>query len=179
TFEQNFAIYMENVTPMSVQELATQIGAKRAKWDDALRQMPSGRMDEPLLGGWTVREAIAILTWKERRVAEMMRRRAFVEARFGQLPQAEQARILEASHAQSLPALLEQHHEAHREMLDALRALSDDDLNAECVEGLAPEERFWKAIAWTTWWSYPDFTEALRQLLAEDAPGSANSYSSS
>ena len=173
TFEQNFAVYMENARPMTVEDLIGHIGAKRAVWDDLLRQVPAGQMDQPALEAWTVRDVVAILTWKEQRVAEIMRSRAVVEASFGQLPEAEQAGILEASRALSLPALLEQHQATHGEMLDALRALSDDDLNSERVDGLPPGERLWKAIAAATWWSYPGLCAPLRQLLNEENAASS------
>lgn len=168
TFEQNFAIYMEKVTPPSVQDVIGHIGAKRTEWDELLRQLPAGQMNQPVLEAWTVRDVIAILTWKERRVAEILENRAVSEVSFGQLPEAEQARILEASRALALPALLDRHQAAHRELLDALRTLSDDDLKAERIDGLPPDEPFWKIIAWGTWWSYPTFSGPLRQLLKEN-----------
>lgn len=165
TFEQNFAIYMENVTPMSVQELIGHMRLKRGEWDDLLRQVRAEQMDQAVLDAWTVRDLIAILTWKERRVIEMIRERTISEASFSEMAEAEQASILEASRALPLPALLDQHQAAHREMLDALRTLTDDDLNAERIDGLPPDERFWKAIAPATWWSYPGFSAPIRQLL--------------
>jgi uncharacterized damage-inducible protein DinB len=174
TFEQNFAIYMENVTPMSVQDLIGHIGKKHAEWDDLIRQVPAGKMSQPVLDAWTVRDAVAILTWKEHRVVDIIRKRAVMEVSFGGLPEAEQSSILEASRALPLPALLDQHQVTHREVLDALRALTDDDLNSERIDGLPPDERFWKAIAGATWWSYPAFAGPLRQLLKENASSPAN-----
>jgi hypothetical protein len=84
---------------------------------------------------------------------------------FGELPEVEQANILEASRAMPLPVLIEQHQVTHREMLDALRRLTDDDVNWEGVDGLPPDVRFWKVIAVASWWSYPSFSAPLRQLL--------------
>ena len=169
TFEQNFAVYMEYATPMSVEALIGQIGAKRADWDGLLSQIPAGGMDQPMMDAWTVRDVIAILTWREQQVVAMIRDRAIIEASFGALPEAEQSRLLAASRALLLPALLDQHQATHRALLDALQALSDDDLNAEDIDGLPPDERFWKIIAWATWWSYPTFSGPLRQLLADKA----------
>jgi uncharacterized damage-inducible protein DinB len=174
TFEQNFVIYMENATPVIVQDLIGQIGAKRAEWDDLLRRVPDGQMDQPVLDAWTVRDAIAILTWKEQQVVEIMRKRAVSEASFGQLPEAEQASLLTASRALPLPALLDKHQATHREMLEALQALTEDELNSEDVDGLPPDERFWKAIAGATWWSYPAFSGPLRQMLVEHPEGLSN-----
>jgi hypothetical protein len=54
-------------------------------------------------------------------------------------------------------------------LLEALQALTEDELNSEDVDGLPPDERFWKAIAGATWWSYPAFSGPLRQLLEENA----------
>jgi uncharacterized damage-inducible protein DinB len=170
TFEQNFAIYMENVTPMSVQELIGHISQRRAEWDDLLAQVPDEQMNQPLLDGWTVRDVVTIIMWSERRVIEMIQKRALTEISFRELAEAEQASILEAGRALPLPALLDQHQAAHREMLDALRALTNDDLNAsEGISGLPPDERFWKAIAPATWWRYPGFAARLRQLVTGKA----------
>jgi uncharacterized damage-inducible protein DinB len=171
TFEQNFAVYMEHATPMSVPELAEHISGGRAAWDEALRQVPEGQMEQPLLDEWTVRDTVAILTWKEQQVAESMRQRAVLETSFGQLPRAEQERVLADGRALSLPALLQQHGEAHQEMLQALQTLSEEELNSEHVEGLPADERFWKAIAGPTWWSYPSFARSLRRLLQEEGSG--------
>ncbi len=165
TFDQNFAVYMENATPMNVQELIGHIGQRRAAWDALLRQVPPAQMDQPALKAWTVRDVIAILTWKERRVIAMIRDRAVVEASFGELPEAEQASILAASRAMPLAALLEQHVATYRELLDAIRTLTDDDLNSEAIRGLPPDERFWKAIASATWWSYPGLAAPIRTLV--------------
>ena len=159
---------------MTVQDLIGHIGTKRAEWDDLLRQVPAGQMNQPVLDAWTVRDAIAILTWKERRLVEIIRNRAVIEVSFRELPEAEQASILDASRALPLPALLDQHQVTHREVLDALRALTDDDLNSERIDGLPPDERFWKAIGAATWWSYPAFSGPLRQLLKGNASSPAN-----
>ncbi len=173
TFEQNFAVYMENVTPMSVQDLVRLIGARRAQWDDLLSQVPAEQMDRPLLDAWTVRDVIAIVTWKEQRVGEAIRNRVVNEVSFGQLPEAEQADILEASRGLPLAALFDRHQSAHHAMLRALQSLTDDELNAEHIDGLPPDERYWKAIAAPTWWSYPTLTGPLRQLV-KNALSSAN-----
>ncbi len=174
TFEQNFAVYMENLTPMTVQDVIKRIGTKRAAWDDLLGQVPAGQMSQPVLDAWTVRDAIAIITWKEHRLLDMIRHRRVIDVTFRELPVVEQSSILDASRALPLPALLEQHQVTHRAMLDAIRALTDDDVNAEHIDGLPPDERFWKAIGAATWWSYPAFSGPLRQLLKENASGPAN-----
>jgi uncharacterized damage-inducible protein DinB len=171
TFEQNFAVYMENVTPMSVQDLVGQIATWRGEWDDLLQQVPARQMDQALLKGWTVRDATAILTWQEQQVAAIIRAHAAANTDFWQLPKTEQARILAASRALPLPALREQAQAAQRELLEALRALTDDDLNTDHMEGLPPDERFWKVIAGPTWWSYADFCQQLRHLLAANEAG--------
>jgi uncharacterized damage-inducible protein DinB len=164
TFEQSFVTFMEYRQPMTVAELAGQIGAKRAEWDRLLGQAGE-RMDEPLADEWTVRDAVAVVTWKERQAVEMMRQGAVLESSFGALPAAEQARMAEAGRALPLAELLAEHRAAHEALLEALSALSDEELNAADVPGLEPDERFWKAIASATWWSYPVFTGALRRLL--------------
>ena len=165
TFDQNFSDYMENATPMTVEGLIEQIGTKRAEWDDLVRQVAAEDMDQLMLDAWRVRDAIAIITWKERRLIEIIQTRVFTGVSFGELPKAEQANILEASRAMPLPVLIEQHQVTHREMLDALRRLTDDDVNWEGVDGLPPDVRFWKVIAVASWWSYPSFSAPLRQLL--------------
>lgn len=170
TFEQNFAEYMENVIPTTAQDLVQNISARRAEWDALLRQLPHEQMSQPLLGDQTVRDVIAMLSWKEQRVTEMIRTRTLVETIFGRLPATEQTAILETARAEPLPALLEQHHTIHRHMLDALQTLSDEDLNTASFAGLAPDQRLWKAIAGTTWWSYPAFYRPLRRLVAENTP---------
>jgi uncharacterized damage-inducible protein DinB len=72
TFDQNFSDYMENATPMTVEGLIEQIGTKRAEWDDLVRQVAAEDMDQLMLDAWRVRDAIAIITWKERRLIEII-----------------------------------------------------------------------------------------------------------
>ena len=50
TFEQNFALYMEHLTPMTVQEVLARIGAKRAEWMTCYGRSPPGRWISPF---WT------------------------------------------------------------------------------------------------------------------------------
>lgn len=166
TMEQNFAIYMENATPMTLRMMLDQISSKRAEWDSLVRQVSSDHMTQPLLNAWTVRDVVAILTWKEQRLSEIIRNRAITPFSFSELPETEQSHILEASRALPLETLLDQHQAAHHEVMDALRTLTDADLNAsEGIDGLPADERFWKAIAAGTWWSYPSFSAPLRELL--------------
>lgn len=169
TFEQNFSDYMENVTPMTVQDLLGHIGPKRAEWDNLLRQVSAEQMDQPLLGRWTVRDAITILTWKERTMIEIIQTGAFKGLSFGELPEAEQAGILEENRALSLSGLLDQYQVTHREMLELLRTLTDGELNSESIDGLPPDVRLWKVIAVAAWWSYSAFSGPLRQLLKQNA----------
>jgi hypothetical protein len=156
---------MEYRTPMTVRDLIERIGTKRAEWDDLLKQVPAGQLNQPLLEAWTVRDSIAIITWKERRLMEIIGSRAFTGLSFSELSDMEQAHILEASHALPIPSLLEEHQTTHREMLEMIQTLTDDEVNSERFKGLPPDVRFWKAIGAATWWSYPIFAKPLRQVL--------------
>jgi uncharacterized damage-inducible protein DinB len=167
TFEQNFSDYMENATPLTVQDLIGHIATQRAAWDALLRQVPAEHMDKNVVDAWRVRDAIAILTWKERRLIQIIQTRAFSGVSFGELPAAEQASTLAASRALPLPALLEQHQATHHAMLAALGTLTNDAVNAESLDGLPADVRFWKVIAVAAWWSYSAFTGPLRQLLED------------
>lgn len=168
TFEQNFAVYMENATPVTMPELWENIHTRWGEWENLLAQATAGQMDQELLEGWTLREAVAILTWKEQRLTEILQSRVVTGVSFSELPQAEQAGILAASRDLPLEALLNQHQAAHRAVLQALRPLTDEELNAEGVRGLPPGERFWKVIEGATWWSYALFARPLRALLAAE-----------
>ncbi len=165
TFEQNFADYIEYLVPMTVQDVIERIETKRAGWDNLLGQATAEQMDQPVLDAWTVRDAITIITWKERRLIETICNRVFAGVSFGELPEAEQTHLLETSRALPVQDLLDQHQATHREMLDMLRTLTDDDVNSESIDGLPPDVRFWKAIGAATWWSYPGFSVGLRRLM--------------
>ncbi len=164
TFEQSFVLFMEQTVPMSVEKLAGLIGDEWAAWEKLLGRVPAEQMDQPLMEGWTVRDGVAIVTWKDSRTLETIRKRALVNPSFGEQGEAERAAILEAGRALPLPELLDRQQAMHREMLDALQALPDEALTAQDVEGL-PDEPYWKAIAWGTWWGYPALSGPLRELL--------------
>jgi len=165
TFDPNFALFMEYAEPMTGHALSAYIEGTRAKWDEVLRQLPEAKMDQPVMNAWTARDLVAIVTWKARQIVDMIHKRTAIGASFGLLPEAEQAAYLAANRALPLSALLNQHHAVHRDLLEAVRAAPEADLNAEDVPGVPPDERFWKILAGATWWSYPSFTASLRKLL--------------
>lgn len=166
TLEQNFALYMEYRVPMTVADMLNEISAAQSEWDDLLRQVSAARKDETVLENWTVRDTVAVLTWKERRAAEIVRNRAIANFSFGDLPEAERSRILAENRALPLDALLDRLQAAHRDLLDAVRTLTDTEANAgEGIPNLPEDERFWKIIGWATWMSYPTFINPLREMV--------------
>jgi uncharacterized damage-inducible protein DinB len=168
TFEQNFSDYMEYRTPMTAAALLEHTGRSRAAWDELLRQVPAGEMDKLMLDDWTVRDAVAVVTWSDRQVVALIGMGAIEAVSFGQLPAGEQERILAASRALPLAALLEAHAAAYGEMVAAVRGLSEDALNADGIEGVPPDARLWKVIAVMTWWRYPAFVAGLRRVVEGD-----------
>src|SRR5258706_7502826 len=114
TFDQAFADYMENLVPMAVEGLIGEISKARAKWDDAVRGVKDDQMDQKVMGDWSARDLIGIVTWKDSRVMEMARGRAVVGASFGVLSEGDQNSILERNSARPLEALIEQQQVAHR-----------------------------------------------------------------
>lgn len=166
TLEQNFALYMEYRVPMTVATMLTEISTKQGEWDDLLRQVSPEHVGDTLVQGWSVRDAVAVVTWKERRAAEIVRNRAVINFSFGELPEADQSRILSDNRALPLDTLLDQQQAAHHDLLDAVRALTDAEANAdEGIPNLPEDERFWKLIGWATWMSYPTFINPLREMV--------------
>ncbi|MBI1279131.1 MAG: ClbS/DfsB family four-helix bundle protein [Anaerolineaceae bacterium] len=166
TFDQTFAVYMENTTPMSIDELRERVKEKRVEWDNLLQKLSPEQMNQRLMDNWTVRDAVTIVMWKERRLMHYIRKRVVEGFSFSELPQAEQAQILDANRILPLETLLAEHKATNDELLHMIRGLHENDLKAsQGITGWPPDEPFWKVIGGMTWWSYPTFSTALRQLL--------------
>ena len=166
TFDQSFVVYMENTTPMPISELLGRVSDKRIEWDDLLKKVSSEQMNQILMDKWTVRDVVAIVMWKERQLMEFIRKRVITGFSFSELPQEEQAQILDAGRILPLDTLLAKHQATHREMLEVIQGLGEVDLKAsEGIVGWPSDEPFWKVIGGMTWWSYPTFSTALRKVL--------------
>jgi uncharacterized damage-inducible protein DinB len=165
TFEQNFAVFMEDATPTTAQGLIEHISHARVKWDDTLRKVSADKLDQPVTGTQTVRDIICIQTWTERRLSGIIHNLTMVDPTFNSLPASEQANFLAENRALSPSALLDQHQSAHRDLLAAIHTLTDATLNSADIKGVPSDERFWKIIASLTWWNYPGLSAPLRDLL--------------
>jgi len=166
TFDQTFVVYMENTTPMPINDLIGRVSDKRTEWDELLRKVSAEQMNQMLMDDWTVRDAIAIVMWKEHKLMEFIHKRVITGFSFSELPRAEQTQILDASRVLPLETLLAEHQATHHEMLNVIRGLAESDLKAsEGIVGWPSDEPFWKVIGGMTWWSYPTFSTSLRQLV--------------
>lgn len=104
--------------------------AARREWDEALAAVPEEQMAEPgLPGGWSVKDAIAHVTWSEREMVGVIRQRALVGSQLWALDQdARNAEVYAANRDRPLADVLVEARAIWTELLPGLESLTDDDL---------------------------------------------------
>src|SRR5690348_10223220 len=121
--------YMDSY--MSKAQLLSMIQDARAGWDTLLAGIPAAWMTEAGVdGAWSVKDIIAHIAWGEQESLGVAQAHALVGSEFWQLPQDERnAAVFEQNRSRELQEVLADSQEIFYRYLDAVAALSDEDLN--------------------------------------------------
>jgi len=135
-------------------------------WDaaDKEHRMDKVALTQPGAGGsWSAKDVIAHVTWHEREMVGMIRRRALVGSELWNLPTDERnAAIYALNKDRSLAEVLEEAQKVYTELLEQLEMLSDEDLhNPGHFTGMPPDWEPWKVIAGNTYEHYPEHAIGL------------------
>ncbi len=155
-------------TPMNKSMLLDTLRAGRAQWEALLAQVGEMRMLQPgVAGEWSVKDIIAHVTWGERELVGVLQARALVGSDLWNLPQDDRnAVVFEENRDRPLHEVLAGAQQVHAQLLEALEALSDEDLNdprrfRDMPAGWIP----WQIIAGNTYKHYQQHIPSIRAWL--------------
>jgi hypothetical protein len=112
-------------------QLIGMIQCARADWETLLAGIPQAWMTEPgVAGEWSIKDIVAHIAWGERESLEVMQAHALVGSELWQLPEDERnAAVFEHNRGRELHEVLADSHQLFRRYLDAIGALSEEDLD--------------------------------------------------
>ena len=135
--------------PMPKTELLTMIQTAWAEWEALLAGIPEAWMTEPgVEGEWSVKDIIAHITWGERENLGVAWARALVGSDLWQLPEdARNAAVVEQNRSRDLGDVRAESRQVFQQYLEAIDALSDEDLNdPRRFQGLPEGWRPWRIL---------------------------------
>jgi hypothetical protein len=144
---------------------------ERARWEATLDEVGEGRMEEPgAEGSWNVKDVIAHISWHEREMIEMLRRRSLeASSDLWVRPLHERnASNFEQNRDRSLREVFAETRETFPQLVREAEALSDEELNDPGRFAGMPEDWVpWKLIAENSYEHYRDHDASLRSWLGQ------------
>lgn len=137
----------------------------RAQWDSALAECDPAHMTEPgVVGEWSVKDLVAHVAWFEREMVRLLRGRALVGADLWQLPADERnAAIFEMSRDKDLSDVLSEASEVYQQLLSAIEALAEEDLNdPRRFREMPADWQPWRILAQNSYEHYAHHLGAIR-----------------
>jgi DinB superfamily len=155
---------------MTKAQLLDMIQTARAHWDALLAGIPEAWMTEPgVAGEWSIKDIIAHIAWGERENLGVAQSLAVVGSELWRLSEDERnAAVFEQNRDRELGDVLAESRQTFRLYLDAVAALSEEDLNdprqfAEMPEGWLP----WRIMFDPG--HYQEHADGIRAWLARQA----------
>jgi hypothetical protein len=159
-------------------ELLPRIHHSRSALEETLSKLTEGQLVRPGSSGWSIKDHLAHLATWESGIVELLQRRPRFAAMGVELAMSEgkgQDEINDLIYQQhaglSLPQVMEKFRSVHRQLIDLLERLSDDDLY-EPYASYVPigDDRQDPVIYWiigNTFGHYDEHHEYIRTILEE------------
>jgi DinB superfamily len=141
---------------------------EREQWEALLAQVGEERMLQPgVAGEWSVKDIIAHVTWGEREALGILQAHALVGSDLWNLPQDERnAVVFSENRALPLHKVLTEAQQVYAQLLDAVQALSDEDLNDPSRFRYMPTDWLpWRIVAGNSYEHYRQHTPSIRAWL--------------
>ena len=151
---------------MNKAELLGMIQADRAHWEALLAGIPEAWLTEPgVEGEWSVKDIVAHIAWGEHESLAVARARALVGSDLWQLSEDERnAAVFEQNRGRDLHDVLSESRQVFQDYLEALGALSEEELNDPSrFRGLPDGWRPWRILYDPT--HYHGHAESIRAWL--------------
>ena len=153
---------------MTKTEFLERLRSGWAKLEGLLAEVGEARMTQPGVAGvWSVKDVIAHVTWFEREMVGVLRAKALVGSEWWGLPQDERnAAVFEQNRGRALADVLAEARAAHQQLVEAVEALSDDDLNDPRRFADMPADWIpWEVVEGNSFGHYPDHISTIRAWL--------------
>ena len=140
----------------------------RAEWEALLAQIDEEQMQIPgAAGKWSVKDVIAHVTWGESEIAPVLRTHILAGSDLWDLSDDERNEIMyQQNKDRPLHDIVNEEQQAYTALLEAIQALSDEDLNDPHRFKYMPQEwKSWQLIAGNSFKHYEDHMPSLREWL--------------
>src|SRR5574341_1249832 len=155
--------------PVTTTAILRKIRAARAQFDALIAEVGEARMLIPgVAGDWTAKDVIAHVTWHEREMIGLLRKRALAGSEWWGLPLDERnANIYAANKDRTLPDVLAEARQNYAEMIALLEKVTDEEWNdPACWSDFPPDVMAWQIVAQNTDEHYEEHLPDLRRFLA-------------
>jgi hypothetical protein len=159
-------------------ELLKALRTRRAEWEALLRQVDPAKMDLPLLSeGWTVKDAVAHITYYESVTAERLTALLHGQAA-PPAPELQDNPTVDALNAwiyaqnreRPVEDVMAESWQTFHWLVDAVQGFTDERLQdhalATLVQVWPDDEPLWKSIAFNSFEHYEDHQEDVKRLIA-------------
>lgn len=156
------------------------IEAARENWDYSIGLVPEEKMErKPAPDAWSLKDVIAHVAWHEQQMIELAETRDLVGSPWWDLPTDERNdRIYEQYKDQPLDEVLAMAEDAYSRMMEALKTLSDEDMNDPSrFTDMPPDWVPWRLIASNTYEHYLRHVAQVRRLAHGEAQSASPSNS--
>ena len=138
-----------------------------AEWMRMLKSIPRERMLEVVAGEWTVKDIIAHVTWGDREMVGVLKKRALVGSELWNVPQQERnTAVWMQNRDRSLEEVLSDADTVYSQLEQELGTVSDEELNqAGYFREMPAEWKPWQVIASNTFEHYPEHVAMIREWL--------------
>ncbi|HEY7343619.1 MAG TPA: DinB family protein [Ktedonobacterales bacterium] len=160
---------------MTKAQLLEMIQSARAGWEALLAGIPEAWMTEPgVEGEWSIKDIIAHISWGEQENLGVAQAHAVVGSELWQLSEDERnARVFEQNRHRELGDVLAESRQTFRRYLEAVAALSEEDLNDPSRFAEMPVPEGWRP--WRILFDpahYQGHADSIRAWLARRARNS-------
>ena len=156
--------------PMDRATFLKTLHTKRAEWDALLVKVGEARMTQPgLAGEWSLKDIIAHVTWGEREMVGVLQAHALVGSDLWNVSTDERnAAVFEQNRHRSLPDVLAEAQRVHAQLLEAVQALSEEDLvDAQRFREMPADWVPWQMFAGNCYDHYEQHTPAIRAWMEQ------------
>lgn len=141
---------------------------ERALWDELIDQISPGWMLLPLPNSlWTVKDIVAHITWYEKEMIEMLRKRALTGSELWRLPPEQRNEtIYKENRLRGLEEVLAESIQVYQDLLRELKQLSDEELNDPVhFAGMPGSWKPWEVLLDNTYRHYRDHAPAIQAWM--------------
>jgi len=154
---------------MKTDEFLSRVKVTYTTYEASFSDLSERQLVEPrTCGDWSGKDVLAHVSWYEREMVGFLSRRVLVGSDLWSLPLEERNAVIQAANRERpLAEVLAEASRVHRELMDLLAGLSDEDLlDPGRFAELPPDWIPWEVIASNTYEHYPEHERDLKTIPA-------------